>query len=110
MSHQQHQQLIDALQNCIVACNHCYDACLKEEDIKMMAECIRLDRECAEICSYLAQALCRDTPFAKELASVCANICEACGDECKNIAMRIVRNVRMPASNVQRHVKECLNA
>ncbi|GGP08374.1 four-helix bundle copper-binding protein [Oceanobacillus neutriphilus] len=83
MSHKQHQQLIDALQDCIIACNHCYDACLKEEDIQMMAGCIRLDRECAEICSFLAQALCRDTPFATELASVCASICEACGNECK---------------------------
>lgn len=83
MSHEQHQELINALHECAVACNHCYDACLKEEDVKMMAACIRLDRECADICSYLEQAVSRNTPFLSELATVCAKICEACGNECK---------------------------
>ncbi|AXI08769.1 four-helix bundle copper-binding protein [Oceanobacillus zhaokaii] len=83
MSHEQHQELIQSLHECAVACNHCYGACLKEEDIKMMTECIRLDRECADICSFLEQALSKNTPFVSELASVCAKICESCGNECK---------------------------
>lgn len=82
MSHEQHQELIQSLHECAVAFNHCYDACLKEGDIKMMAECIRLDGGCADICSYLEQALSRNTPFVSDLTSVCAKICEAC----KNVA------------------------
>ncbi|MFC3899721.1 four-helix bundle copper-binding protein [Aliicoccus persicus] len=83
MAHEQHQQLIQTLHECVGACNHCYDACLKEEDVNMMAECIRLDRECADICAFLEQALMRGTPFASDLAAVCAKICEACGNECQ---------------------------
>ncbi len=83
MAHEQHQQLIDTLHECMAACNHCYDACLKEDDVKMMAECIRLDRECADMCAYLAQSLTRNSPFSKDLAALCAKICEACGNECK---------------------------
>ncbi|WP_233880905.1 four-helix bundle copper-binding protein [Virgibacillus halodenitrificans] len=83
MSHEQHQQLLNVLHECMEACNHCYNACLQEDDIKMMADCIRLDRECADICGYLEQAISRGTPFVPELASVCAKICEACGNECK---------------------------
>ncbi|MBS7528960.1 four-helix bundle copper-binding protein [Hazenella sp. IB182353] len=83
MSHDQYQSIILNLQECVQACNHCYDACLQEDDVKMMRQCIRLDRECADICALLAQALSRGTPFAGELASVCAKICEACGMECK---------------------------
>lgn len=78
-----HQQLIQTLHECVAACNHCYDSCLKEEDVNMMVECIRLDRECADMCAFLEQALMRDTPFAYDLASVCAKICETCGNECK---------------------------
>ena len=83
MAHEQHQQLIQTLHECMEACNHCYDACLKEEDVNMMAKCIRLDRECADICAFLEQALMRGTPFSSDLATVCAKICEACGIECQ---------------------------
>ncbi|PYZ91964.1 four-helix bundle copper-binding protein [Salipaludibacillus keqinensis] len=83
MPHEQHTALINTLHECMEACNHCFDACLEEDDVKMMAGCIRLDRECADICGYLEQALGRGTPFASELASVCAKICEECGNECK---------------------------
>lgn len=103
MSHEQHQELLQILHECMVECNHCYNVCLKEEDIKMMAVCIRLDRECADVCNYLEQAISRGTPFISELASVCAKICEACGNECKK--HDTVRNVLMPALNVQKHIK-----
>jgi Domain of Unknown Function (DUF326) len=83
MSREKYQTLVKALHHCMEACNHCYDSCLGEDDLKMMAGCIRLDRECSDICGFLEQALLRGTPFASELASVCAAICEACGNECK---------------------------
>ncbi|MEG9296885.1 four-helix bundle copper-binding protein [Mangrovibacillus sp. Mu-81] len=83
MLHEKYQSLVKTLHDCMEACNHCYDSCLGEEDIKMMAECIRLDRECSDMCGFLEQALLRGTPFASELASVCAAICESCGNECK---------------------------
>ena len=83
MSHENYRSVIQILHECMAACNHCFDACLKEENVKMMAECIRLDRECADICSYLEQALGRNTPFVTELAAACAKICESCGNECK---------------------------
>lgn len=83
MTHEQNQQLLKTLHECMEACNHCFDACLKEDDVKMMADCIRTDRECADMCAYLEQAITRNSPFIKELAGVCATICEACGKECQ---------------------------
>ncbi|WP_430788490.1 four-helix bundle copper-binding protein [Virgibacillus flavescens] len=83
MSHEQYQSVIKSLHECMETCNHCFDACLQEDNVKMMAECIRLDRECADMCGYLEQALVRNSPFASELANVCAKMCEACGNECK---------------------------
>lgn len=49
MSHQQHQQLITALNNCVAECNHCATACLDETEVKMLARCIRLDIDCTDI-------------------------------------------------------------
>lgn len=83
MSHEQHQELLQTLHECMAACNHCYDACLQEEDLNMMADYIRLDRECADMCGFLEQAITRNSPFIKELAAVCATICESCGKECE---------------------------
>lgn len=83
MAHEQHQELLQTLHDCMVACNHCYDACLQEEDIQMMSQCIRSDRECADICAYLAQSITRGNPFVSDLAKVCTTICESCGTECK---------------------------
>ncbi|MDG5789369.1 four-helix bundle copper-binding protein [Evansella sp. AB-P1] len=83
MPHQQYASIANVLHECMEACSHCFDSCLEEKDLNGMAECIRLDRECADICGYLEQALLRGTPFASQLAKVCAEICEACGNECK---------------------------
>ncbi|WP_335869033.1 four-helix bundle copper-binding protein [Bacillus sp. 2205SS5-2] len=96
MSHERYQSAIQTLHDCMVACNHCYDACLDESDVNLMADCIRLDRECADICNYLEQALVRGTPIVSELATACAAICEACGNECKK--------------HNHQHCQDCANA
>ena len=82
MSIEQHDSIIQILQNCVKTCNECFTACLKENDVTMMAECIRLDRECAEVCGLLEQFLSRGSQFSAELAALCAKICEACASEC----------------------------
>lgn len=74
---------MNKLHECMEACNHCFDSCLKEDDVAHMGGCIRFDRECADFCGYLEQAIARKSPFVKELARVCAEICEQCGNECK---------------------------
>ncbi|MFC4354714.1 four-helix bundle copper-binding protein [Chryseomicrobium palamuruense] len=78
----QYQDLLNVLHDCALSCNHCFDACLGEENVEMMSGCIRLDRECADMCSYLEQAIMRNSPFISQLAIVCAEICEACAEEC----------------------------
>ena len=83
MSHEQFQNCIDECLRCMQACNHCYDACLTEEHSMDMSKCIRLDRECADICAFAAQAMSHNSSYAKQLCRLCAEVCEACGNECK---------------------------
>lgn len=83
MSHKEYQSCIDACYECAAACDHCAVACLQEPDVKKMARCIQLDIDCAEICRLAAAVMARGGEFAKEICSLCADICDACGEECR---------------------------
>ena len=82
MPHQNFNACIEACNACFVACNHCAASCLLESDVKMMAKCIALDMDCAAICSVAAGAMARGSTYAKAICALCAEICQACADEC----------------------------
>lgn len=82
MAHLQHQSCIDACNACADACDHCSTACLQEPDVKAMARCIALDMDCAAICRLSAGYMSRGSDFARQLCRLCAEVCQACGDEC----------------------------
>lgn len=76
------QACIDACNDCADACDHCSTACLQEADIRPMARCIALDIDCAALCRLAAASMARGSEFAKRLCSLCALVCEACGEAC----------------------------
>lgn len=82
MTHQKYQTCIDACNACATACNHCVASCLQEPDVKMMARCVALDMDCADICALAAAMMARGSEHAQAICSLCADICQACGDEC----------------------------
>ncbi len=83
MPHQKYQEIIDACNKCAVACLHCASSCMQEDDVKMLARCIQLDQDCADICQMTVRMLARNSDFAERTCRVCAEICGACGDECR---------------------------
>ena len=83
MSYETDSSCIEACNACAVACNQCAAACLSEDDVKMMVRCITLDMDCAAICQLSAAAIARGSEHAKEICRLCANICEACAQECE---------------------------
>lgn len=96
MSKEEYSSVIEALHECMEACNHCYTSCLNEEDVHHMTECIKLDRECADICSFFEQALTRNTPYVKEWAQLCIRACNDCAEEC--------------SKHDHQHCKQCADA
>lgn len=82
MAHEQYQSCIEACNECADTCDHCAVACLQEQDVKMMARCIALDMDCAQICRLAASTMARGSEFASAVCQLCAEICDACGDEC----------------------------
>ena len=83
MSHESNRGLLDALYDCAAECNHCAIACLQEKDVKMLERCIRLDLDCAEICQVAAGYVARGSELANRLLELCAEVCNACADECE---------------------------
>ena len=82
MHSQKFNACIGACHACVVACNHCAASCLQESDVKMMAYCIALDMDCAQICALAAAAMSRGSEHGKAICTLCADICQSCGDEC----------------------------
>lgn len=83
MAHEQNKQLMDALTNCAAEGNYCATACLDEDDVKMLVKCIRLDMDCADICTLTATLIARGSEHGNHLLKECAEICNACADECE---------------------------
>lgn len=77
-----YQKCIDACNICAQACNECFMLCLNEPDVGARTKCIAGLVECAGICKLSACFMSADAQHAKELCTLCATICDACGKEC----------------------------
>jgi len=73
---------IDACLRCASACERCAAACLDEPDAGTMARCIALAADCAAICRVAAATLAREGEFSLPTCLLCAEVCEACSEEC----------------------------
>lgn len=85
MSHEKYeewQECIAACHACAVACNHCAASCLQEPDVKHMVRCIGLDTDCAQICQLAIAYMSGGSEHSAALCKVCAQVCDACGEEC----------------------------
>ena len=81
---------IDALSDCVQACNADNAADLGEPDVAEMVTCIRLCLNCTDVCTATAGVISRpaayDADVAKPLLQACVAICRSCGDECERHA------------------------
>jgi hypothetical protein len=93
MAYQEWTNCIEACLKCASICNHCAASCIKEDDVKMMSNCILQTMQCSTICYATAQLMSLENKQAKQLCSLCAEICDACYDEC--------------SKHEQRHCQEC---
>ncbi len=83
MSLQKYQDCITACSACAVECAHCESTCLNEENIKNLARCIKLTHDCAAMCLFALEAMSSASEFAKQICSLCADMCNTCALECE---------------------------
>ena len=83
-------ECIERCFSCAQTCTVCADACLSEDAIDMLARCVRLDLDCADICMTTGRIASRRTETNEsvlvQLLELCANVCQACAEECERHA------------------------
>ena len=101
---------IDALSDCVQACNADNAADLDEQNVTEMVRCIRLCQDCTDVCSATAAVISRpadyDADVARPLLQACAAICKSCGDECERHA-RMHEHCRVCAEACRRCERAC---
>ena len=77
---------IDALSDCVQACNADNAADLGEQNVTEMVKCIRLCLDCVDVCAATAGVVSRQTDYdasiTRPLLEACVATCKSCGDEC----------------------------
>ncbi|SFL58827.1 hypothetical protein SAMN04487943_102342 [Gracilibacillus orientalis] len=81
-SHMSHYEVLEAVQHCEATCEYTEHSILQMEGSSHRSEQLSLLRDCADICTLTAKYLARCSYFAKSIASLCAQICEVCGNHC----------------------------
>lgn len=74
--------LVKVIQDCEAMCECMTTYVAKSPDFCMRVKQLRLLRDCADICGLTAKYIARCSIFAKDIACLCAQICEVCGHEC----------------------------
>ena len=101
---------IDALSDCVQACNADNAADLGEQNVTEMVKCIRLCLDCADICAATAGITSRQTEsdanVTRPLLEACVAICKSCGDECERHA-RMHEHCRVCAEACRRCEQAC---
>ncbi|MDY7021073.1 MAG: four-helix bundle copper-binding protein [Cyanobacteriota bacterium] len=80
LNHEQYQSSFDKAMACAVECEHCAEACTGNPD---MIKCARICLDTGETCRSLAILMVRGSYFIAPLAKACAEICDACANECE---------------------------
>src|SRR5687767_13612798 len=72
---------IDICLRTAMVCNNCVINCAKELNADKL-DCIQLASECAIICSAAAELMSIGSARVKEIARLCAVMCDECAKEC----------------------------
>ena len=105
MPHDQFKSCIAACNTCAETCDHCAAACLREKEVQAMARCIALDIDCAALCRLAAGYMSRASECARTICAVCADVCDACAQECAKHSK--MEHCRRCADACQRCAEEC---
>lgn len=78
---------------CMEVCRTCHEVCLSMAMVHCLElggrhiepEHFRLMMSCAWLCDTMADFIASQSPFAEQLARLCAEVCEACADSCEEV-------------------------
>ncbi|TRM11631.1 four-helix bundle copper-binding protein [Lentibacillus cibarius] len=76
------QQMVNIIQDCEATCEYTKYCILEMDGSNHRKEQLRLLEDCADICTLTAKCIARCSNFSKSIASLCAQICDTCGNHC----------------------------
>lgn len=74
--------ILQTLHHCQVTCEHMTIMVGRSQDVHLRVRQLELLRDCADICDCTQKFIARHSSFAKAIATLCANVCEICANEC----------------------------
>lgn len=74
--------IVRVIQDCEAVCDHMVTHAGRMPDVQSRAAQLQLLRDCADVCALTARYIASDSPFSRESATLCADVCEACAAEC----------------------------
>ena len=83
---QEMRQCIEHCTNCHRICLETITYCLQMGGKHAEANHIRLLQDCAEICRTSVDFMIRSSQFHGRTCGVCAEVCTACGQDCRQMA------------------------
>ena len=92
---------LDVVSECAQTCEACALRCMNDSS---MLDCARTCLDCAVVCQALVTLLARESRFYRAFCRLCADICEACANECAKFD---VDHCRVCAETRRRCTTEC---
>ncbi|MDF2473450.1 MAG: ferredoxin [Lachnospiraceae bacterium] len=103
--HYANEDLVITIQDCEANCEHMIQHLLLHEKMEPRKVQAILLLECIDICMLTAKYTARDAIYARHAAALCADICDACGNECANFPDQLSQHCAIICINCARHCR-----
>lgn len=107
--HYMHKELVITIQDCEATCEHMINHITKMMQEPRRINQVLLLRDCANICGLTAKFVARNAIFSKYAASLCADICGACGNECARFKDKMSQECSMICLHCERQCSAFAN-
>jgi hypothetical protein len=103
-NHFMNEDFVMTVQDCEAVCEHMTHHLMRMQMEDRVAQAMLL-RECADICGVTAKFAARDAIYARNMAALCADICQACGTECLRYPDDMSQHCAMVCLNCAKHCR-----
>ncbi|WP_425447440.1 hypothetical protein [Dethiothermospora halolimnae] len=101
-----YDRLLNTLCHCESTCENMTHFVKNRCDVERRRRQLTLLRDCADICGLTQKYIARKSPFSRDMAKLCASVCEACGCECSRFPDRESQNCACICLNCARECME----
>lgn len=80
------RQLVRTVRECQADCEHMAIYIMRESDYRSRIKQASLLADCADICCLTAKCAARGSVYARQITSLCEDVCQDCAAECARFA------------------------